>query len=230
VTLKSPTNGRGLMNYGLALMERGDYAAAIDLFERALVFTPNYALLHVNLGIAYGGVKRTADAERAFKSAQGLAPDDWRSHYYLARWLGETGRIPEAVTAATRAVQLNAADETSQTLLARLSAASAAVAAATAADELVARSLAQHRAGQFRESLASAQAALRLRPDYAAAWNNAAAAHIAMGEYDQGIVAAEAALRLDATLQIARNNLAFARAEKARQPARPPAAGSLPRG
>ena len=57
VTVKSPTNGRGLMNYGLTLMARGDYPGAIGYFERALVFTPDYPLLHVNLGIAYGGAQ-----------------------------------------------------------------------------------------------------------------------------------------------------------------------------
>jgi hypothetical protein len=40
VSLKSPTNGRGLMNYGLTRMEKGDYAGAISYFERALVFVP----------------------------------------------------------------------------------------------------------------------------------------------------------------------------------------------
>ena len=226
MTVKSPTNGRGLMNYGLTLMARGDYPAAIGYFERALVFTPDYPLLHVNLGIAYGGAKRAAEAERAFQRAQALAPDDWRTHYYLARWLGDNGRPAEAEAAAARAVELNAADEESSTLLARLKAASVTTAAGAAADGHVEESLASYRAGQFREALASAQAALRLRPDYAAAWNNAAAAHIAMGEYDQGIVAAETALRLDPGLQIARNNLAYAVEQKARRSAaaREPAA------
>ena len=40
VTIKSPKNGRGLMNYGLTRMEKGDYAAAQAVFERALVLNP----------------------------------------------------------------------------------------------------------------------------------------------------------------------------------------------
>ena len=35
VTVKSPRNGRGLMNYGLALMERGEYDGALEYFTRA---------------------------------------------------------------------------------------------------------------------------------------------------------------------------------------------------
>ena len=34
-TIKSPNNGRGLMNYGLTLMARGDYDNAEDYFIQA---------------------------------------------------------------------------------------------------------------------------------------------------------------------------------------------------
>src|SRR5437868_8136004 len=87
VTVKSPTNGRGLMNYGLTRMEKGDFATAIGFFERALAFTPAYSLLHINLGIAYGGAGRPLDAQREFRTAISLAPDDYRSHFFYGRWL-----------------------------------------------------------------------------------------------------------------------------------------------
>ena len=32
-TLKSPQNGRGLMNYGLTQMEKGDYVRALELLH-----------------------------------------------------------------------------------------------------------------------------------------------------------------------------------------------------
>ena len=48
---KSPHNGRGLMIYGLTQMNKGDYAAALDYFTRALALTPNYATLEINLGV-----------------------------------------------------------------------------------------------------------------------------------------------------------------------------------
>ena len=37
------------MNYGLALMRRGELAEALELFERAKTFTPNYSILEINL-------------------------------------------------------------------------------------------------------------------------------------------------------------------------------------
>jgi len=45
VTLKSPQNGRGLMNYGLTQMEKGDYVRALNYFTRALEFSPDYYVL-----------------------------------------------------------------------------------------------------------------------------------------------------------------------------------------
>lgn len=211
VTEKSPTNGRGLMNYGVNRMAHGDYALAIQLFERALAFTPNYETLHVNLGVAYGATRRPHDAERAFQRARALAPNDWRSHIYYARWLRSQGRIDEARGEAMLAAALNPADEASRTLAAQLSASQP-----TAADGFVAQSLAQYRAGRFRESIASAEAALKLRPDYPEAYNNIAAGHNALREWDPGIAAAQKAVALKPDLQIAKNNLAYAIAEKAK--------------
>lgn len=110
VTIKSPTNGRGLMNYGLTRMGTGDYTTATAYFERALAFTPDYSLLHINLGIAYGGVGRLVDAEREFTTAIRLAPDDWRSHFYYGRWLRQIQRWDDASAELTLAVRQNPAD------------------------------------------------------------------------------------------------------------------------
>src|SRR6266550_9514980 len=52
VTIKSPNNGRGLMNYGNTLMAKGDFEGALDYFHRAQQFTPNYSMLFINLAIA----------------------------------------------------------------------------------------------------------------------------------------------------------------------------------
>jgi hypothetical protein len=49
--IKCPHNGRGLMNYGLTQMAKGAYPVALDYYQRALVYTPNYKTLEINLGI-----------------------------------------------------------------------------------------------------------------------------------------------------------------------------------
>ena len=65
-----------------------------------------------------------------------------------------------------------------------------------------------------------AEEALKLRPDYAEAYNNIAAGHNAIGEWDEGIAAAERALQIKPDFAVARANLAYARAQKAGKTAR----------
>jgi tetratricopeptide (TPR) repeat protein len=96
VTQKSPLNGRGLMNYGLTRMARGDYETARAYFERAAVITPNYSTLEINLGIVYDAMGMGPIAESHFTRALALSPDA-ASHYYYARRLASSRRGPEAI-------------------------------------------------------------------------------------------------------------------------------------
>ncbi|MGA2184066.1 MAG: hypothetical protein ABSH47_13655 [Bryobacteraceae bacterium] len=87
VTEKSPHNGRGLMNYGLTQMSRGEIVKALDYFERATAYTPNYSTLEINLAIANGSLNRDREAETHFRRAIVLAPGDAQTHFYYGRWL-----------------------------------------------------------------------------------------------------------------------------------------------
>jgi tetratricopeptide (TPR) repeat protein len=104
VTVKSPQNGRGLMNYALTRMAAGDIATALDYLERARVLNPAYFLLEINLGIAKAQVGRHPEAEGHFLRA----PSRYESNYYYGRWLHQCGRTEEALSRLETAKQLNA--------------------------------------------------------------------------------------------------------------------------
>ncbi|MDT7812953.1 MAG: protein O-mannosyl-transferase [Acidobacteriaceae bacterium] len=110
---KSPRNGRGLMNYGLTQMSKGAYATALDYFSRALVFTPNYPSLEINLGIVngeladQGDTPRSAEAERHFVRAIALSPADDTTHAYYGLWLEQHGRSAESVAQLRTAIALD---------------------------------------------------------------------------------------------------------------------------
>ena len=97
VTLKSPQNGRGLMNYGLTQMEKGDYVRALNYFTRAVQYSPDYYVLEINLGIANGALNNDEEAERHFARSIELAPQDAQALYFYASWLRDRGRYSEAI-------------------------------------------------------------------------------------------------------------------------------------
>jgi len=109
VTLKSPKNGRGLMNYGLTQMEKGDYVRALNYFTRATEYSPDYYVLEINLGIANGALNNNEEAERHFARSIELAPQDAQALYFYASWLRDRGRYSEAIQYLNTNVENNPA-------------------------------------------------------------------------------------------------------------------------
>ena len=209
VTEKSPRNGRGLMTYGVIQMGKGNLAAAETYFNRALEYTPQYAYLHVNLGILKGAQGKPADAEQHFRNAQTYDATNPVSYYYYARWLQSMGRTEEASVLARRAIELSPAHIEARQLLASLSSKQPAT-----PEQWLERSLRQYQAGSYADSITSSREALKLRQEYAEAFNNICAAENAMGRFAEAIPACERALALKPDFPLARNNLAYARSKR----------------
>jgi tetratricopeptide (TPR) repeat protein len=217
-TLKSPHNGRGLMNYGLTQMALGDYPRALDYFIRALRYTPNYPTLEINLGIVYGQLHHPALAQQHFQRAILLAPTDDQTHFYYGRWLLETGDLTAAIPQLQEAVRLNPARTAPHELLAQ--ALTQAQNPRQQADNLINLSLARYQQRDFPGTIAAAHQALQLDPNSALAWNNIAAAEASLAHWDAAIAAANRSLQLQPNFQLARNNLAWALGEKQKSTAR----------
>jgi protein O-mannosyl-transferase len=215
-TIKSPDNGRGLMNYGVIQMNKGNYPTADEYFQRALRLTPHYAYLHVNLGVLNGALGRAAEAERHFREAQQDDPGNPVSYTHFARWLKSVGRTEEARLFVESALALSPADADAQALFRDLTstrpAAMPSVPAPDTAEGWLALSLEQYRAHRFEECIRSSERALQLRPAYAEAFNNICAAENALGNYASAADACEHALALNPDFALARNNLAVAKA------------------
>jgi len=241
---KSPKNGRGLMIYGLTQMSKANYPVALDLFERALVLTPNYATLEINLGVVTAAMGRDADADKHFQRAIVLAPTDDTPLAYYGRYLLERNRIAEAVPVLRQSVALNGSRMFQRGLLIDALARSGdADGTRTAAAETlridptnaqarngiehptttnaafwIQMSLEQYRRNEFSQSIASAQKALTIDPKSAEAYNNIGAGYAGIGDYKNAIANEQKALEINPSLQIARNNL-NAYTLKAAQPA-----------
>jgi len=88
------------------------------------------------------------------------------------------------------------------------------VSPAMTAQQWLALSLYAYNHKRFLESLAAAQTALKLQPNYPEAENNVAAAYSALHQWDLSIGAAQEALRLKPDFPLARNNLNWAMEQK----------------
>ena len=217
VSIKSPENGRGLMNYGLSLMGRGDMPAALDYFTRAAVYTPNYATLEINTAIALDALKRSQEGETHFRKAIQLAPRDAQTYHFYGRYLKQQGRTAEAIANLKSAIALNPPWVAPRYLLMQIyqeqgdAPALQALAQDTLqyapADPASQRYLAASRTLQSpleaSEKLASSQPTAEHYLDLSLQYNKA-------GKYEESIAAARKALKLKPDYPEAYNNIAAA--------------------
>jgi len=211
VVLKSPRNGRGLMNYGNTLMAKGDFAGALDYFHSAQQLTPQYYVLLINLAIAEDATKQSAAAEQHFKDALRLAPASPDSYTYYARYLLSHSRAQEARVFLRSALELSPTDLTARELIAQTDGQATNEPTIQTPESYLALSLQFYGEERYAESIVASRLALDLRPGYAEAWNNIGAAYNKLGRYEEAATACEQALRYKPDLELARNNLQYAR-------------------
>jgi tetratricopeptide (TPR) repeat protein len=117
VTLKSPKNGRGMMNYGIIKLGEGNYAEAEKYFNKALELTPNYSFVYVNLGALKEATRDYASAENNY--LQGIAMgNSYSSHFFMyGQFLYRQARFIEAEVMLQKAIGLSASNMAPRTLL-----------------------------------------------------------------------------------------------------------------
>jgi tetratricopeptide (TPR) repeat protein len=232
---KCPRNGRGWMNYGITQMAKGAYSVALGSFQKALLYTPNYPALEINLGIVQGTMNNPIEAESHFLRAIVLAPTSDEAHFFYGHWLFSSGRVGEALAQLRAAVQLNPSRLPARDLLASVYAVMGdtekAHAAATDALRIepadaaaratltqpatqnsaywVNASLYRYQNGDYAGCIAAAQQALKMNPKSSPAYNNIGAAYAGMKQWDTAIENERHALRLQPDFTLAKNNLAF---------------------
>jgi uncharacterized protein (TIGR02996 family) len=202
---KSPHNGRGLMIYGLTQMNRGAYDTALDYFSRALVFTPNYATLEINLGVVNGvmadrgDTTKATEAEAHFQRAIALAPADDTTHAYYGRWLEQHGRSREASTQLLTAIALDPQRLLQHELLIDVY--------ARAGDLASAMKAAKDTLAIAPDDPAAQQMLLHPPPQNAAYWINLSFEQYKQAQYSESIRSARRALQQDPNSAEAWNNI-----------------------
>ncbi|MBA4853027.1 tetratricopeptide repeat protein [Emticicia sp. BO119] len=251
VTVKSPENYRGLMNYGLSKMTKGEYAIAEKYFTDALVGLPYYATLHINLGVLKEAMRDKTSAETYFKKALSYNSTSADSYYFYSRFLVNQFRYTEAVPLLLKAIEISPAYLASRELLMKiydiqqeyeklaqlaqstlqlapdnqealrykesaskkqnsLSLQLELIRQNPSPEKYLALSLSYYQAGQYQQSIDVASEALKLKSDYAEAYNNIGSAYNELKQFDKAIPFLKKAIALKPDFQLAQNNLALA--------------------
>lgn len=99
-----PETAMGKSMAGFIQMNRGNTAAALQLFEQAAIDNPPYPRLFYYMGHAYLSVERREEAVAAFERSLELDPDSFRCYLDLSEAFLRLGRFEEAGEAALSAL------------------------------------------------------------------------------------------------------------------------------
>lgn len=228
VTVKSPGNGRGWMNYGNSQMAKGNYTEALIAFNKAKELWPYYSYVHINLGILHAATGKHVEAENYFKSAISLDNKNPETYRYYGKWLIEQQRFTEAQNILQQGINLSPKHKEIQmyynialqnnggknvlleNMLEQLK-------TNPTAEGYLNLSLEYYNMGDYVKCIEASQSALKIKPDYALAYNNICSAYNVLKEYDKATEACSQAIRIQPDFQLAKNNLKLAVDEKNKQ-------------
>ena len=254
VTQKSPGNGRGLMNYGLTQMSKGNLESANAYYQKALLLTPQYPILYINIGICKNAMGNPQEAEYSFRKAIEFGPGSHETYYYYSDFLYKNNRKTEAKEYIEKSLSINPwymnsrylamnlyndledwpkLDEISTETLQKFPSDSTAakfkaasqkketkidaykeMAAAHPTPEIyLSLSLELYNKGDYQGCIDACNKALKIKPDYAEAYNNICSAYNALGNYKKAIEAGNKAIAIKPDYQLAKNNLNFAKSK-----------------
>ncbi len=221
VVKKSPKNARGLMNYGLSHMEKGDYDSAIEYFNRAYKLEPNYSLIHINLGIAYSGKKDHIKAEKYFNSALGFNITSPDPEYFYARYLVNLNKYQRAENLLKKALLkspnhwqskqlLNSIAGKIKTPKQEIKALQEKIKYQPNPSLYIELSLKYYQNKEYLKSIQTSTEVLKLEPNNANAYNNLCAAYNQLKKWKLGAEACKKALEIKPDFKLAKNNLKWA--------------------
>ena len=252
VTVKSPKNGRGLMNYGLTQMAKGNYNEALIYYEGALIYNPQYSYVFINLGILKNAMNKPVEAEAYFKRAMQLDSSYYGTFYYYANFLYKHNRNKEAIPLYEKAIELSPNYLYSSFDLMQiyystqqwnyLQALVEKTIKIAPSDKTVLfyqkayqqkksplemtqdyadsnptpanylnLSLQYYQQAKYQKCIDACYKALKLKPDFAEAYNNICSAYNALGKWQDAINACDKALKIKPDFSLAKGNLNYAK-------------------
>lgn len=216
VAEKSPNNGRGLMAYGLQLLEKGDTGGALKYLEKASRTSfGKHPYLVVNLARCYAADGQNQRAKQYFELSLTGGDNFPECHYHYAIWLAEQGELQAAHVQISDLLRVSPshadARRIKDALEAEMTKRAEQKSNRETAEKYVALSLQYYQAGRFQECVEMCEKAVAVQPDYADAYNNMCSAYNKLSQYELAVLACEKALAIKPDFELAKNNLKWSR-------------------
>ncbi len=217
-----PANAQALHYLGVAELQQGQTAAAVEHIQRACQLDPHNATYHGNLGSAYGTMGRFDLAAESLRTALRCDPNFADALNNLGAALSKLGKHDEAVASIRRAVKLRpnmvAAHVNLGNILQEQNKLEEAIASyrqalrlePNSADARYNLALAQGKRGEYALAEENYRHALRSNPRHADALNNLGNSLREQGKFDESLASYEASLALSPELAQARKNRGMA--------------------
>jgi tetratricopeptide (TPR) repeat protein/SAM-dependent methyltransferase len=208
-----PKHADSLHNLGLIVLNGGNVAGAIDLFERALAINDRTAEYHYNIALAWRALNRTDKVAAHLERAVALRSEYSLAHLNLGNVRHEQGRLGDAAAAYERALAQSPSLVAARFNLGNVLAEQRRWDAAIACYSQVLASEPNHAEahgglgsaltdlGRPREAITHLERAIALRPDLAGAYESIAKAYLSAGEMQLALLAVSRALALNETVQ-----------------------------
>ena len=207
----APNHADSLHNLGLIALQRGDAAAAVELFDKAIRINNKVAEYHYNAALAWRALSRNDHVAAHLERAVALRADHALAHLNLGNVRREQGRLADAIACYERAIagapNLAAAHFNLANVLSEQGRRDAAMTPymrvlsidpnhAETHAALGAALMAQNNA---REAISHFERALALQPNLSGAHEALGKAYMAAGELGLAVHAAARALELNET-------------------------------
>lgn len=162
----APDFSVNLSNTGLQLMTLGDFDAALNYFDRALLMDVGSSIAHFNRGLVLAKLNRYQEEFEAYEQAIALGMSTLDLHHNRGLALYNLRQPELAVAAFDTAIKFS--DDQSRAIL------------------LNSRGLALYDLGRYDEARSDYQQALQLKPDYVTARLNLGIVNLASGLWLDG--------------------------------------------
>jgi tetratricopeptide (TPR) repeat protein len=209
-------NGRGL-----AYINLGRSAEAMDDIREAIRIKPDFAEAHNNLGSVYSGLGRWQEAMDAYQQAIKAKPDFARAYNNLGIAYGELGRSAQAIEAYKQAIKVDPGNAKAYNDLgiaySELGRGAEAIEAYKQAIKVNPGDAKTYNdlgiiyseLGRWQDTIDADKQAIKIKPDFAEAYNNRGVAYGHLGRWQEAIDAYRQAIKIKPDYVEALNNLAW---------------------